>query len=131
MYKYEFPDDTAIYKQRSEFYTLHKGNAEPIEKWLDRVRYSIGSCQFGALTDFLLMDKFICELDEEDIQKLWATGPSSFDDVYVSVIENGLLQKDFFSDNNGDYLNSTNHIGSSAILPTSCAEAMKFENVSI
>lgn len=86
-YLYEIPSSTII-DHRIEFYAMHKESTEALERWLYRVRRSADYCQFGTLRDFLLMDKFVCELNNDDIQILRNTGTWSFNELDAAVKAN-------------------------------------------
>lgn len=83
-YLYEIPDSTII-EHRIEFYSMHKESTEALEKWLHRVRNSVDYCQFGTLRDFLLMDKFFCELNDDEIQILNNTETWLFNELDAAV----------------------------------------------
>lgn len=105
---YEIPHSTII-EHRNEFYSLHKKRTESIEKWLDRVQNITESCRFGASRDFLIIDKFVCELYSDDIQILRNIRKWSLDELFVAVNANGLLSDDINNDaksNGMDRINS-------------------------
>lgn len=65
---YQFPPEFVL-KNRREFYLSQKENTESISEWLYRIGKCIKDCDFGAISNFLLIDKFFCELSDEDIRK--------------------------------------------------------------
>lgn len=128
-YLYEFPGETAIYKKRSVFYAVHKETAEPIERWLHRVTHLTDCCQFGTFRDFLLIDKFLCELDREDIEKLRSIGTVSLDEIFDAVVLNGIFQKDIFDDNCGADSNVTLTCIGSTVGPSGSVEEFTGMNI--
>lgn len=49
-------------KNRKLFYNLHRERDESIKSWLDRVQSRSNYCDFMKFTNFLVIDKFTCEL---------------------------------------------------------------------
>lgn len=62
---YQTPSD-AVLQNRRTFYSKQKLKDEPMTQWLWRIRDCIVGCEFDALSEFLLIDKFICELVDTD-----------------------------------------------------------------
>lgn len=93
MVLYELLDNLTIYEKRKAFYTLHKETTEPVERWLHRVRHLSDRCQFGTSRDFVLIDKFVCELNGEDVERLRSIGELSLDGIFDAVVLNGLFQE--------------------------------------
>lgn len=54
-----------ILQNRKEFYNLQRQCDEQTKTWLNRVRGHIDRCEFPRLvsTEYLLIDKFVCELN--------------------------------------------------------------------
>lgn len=46
----------------------HREQAENIEMWLNRIKKSIANCSYGVFRNFMLMDKFMSELNDEEFQ---------------------------------------------------------------
>lgn len=57
-----------IRDQRKVFYDLHRNDAEPCDLWLKRVESAINRCEFPVFAKFLLIDKFTCELTNDEIE---------------------------------------------------------------
>lgn len=64
---YQTPSEKVL-ENRKLFYLTHKDDTESITEWLWRIKDCIIGCEFGELSDFLLIDKFICELRNDEIQ---------------------------------------------------------------
>lgn len=60
----------AVIKNRREFYALRKKRGESTEKWLKRVRTHVNCCEFLTFSEYLLIDKFICGLNNEEIESI-------------------------------------------------------------
>lgn len=65
---YQIPSNE-ILENRKEFHRLKRGISESIEVWLNEVQNHANCCDFSKFVDFLLTDKFFCELnnDERDL----------------------------------------------------------------
>lgn len=59
-----------VLQSRKIFYSLQKLKEEPVLEWLRRLKIGLDRCVFGTLADFLLIDKFICELSNDEIHEL-------------------------------------------------------------
>lgn len=57
-----------IRDQRKIFYDLHRNDAEPSDLWLKRVESAINRCEYPVFAKFLLIDKFMCELNADEIE---------------------------------------------------------------
>lgn len=68
MFTYTIPSSTAYHK-RKRFYSNDRNQYETNEEWFHRVFESLNGCEFGELTDFMLIDKFIAGLNDETFQK--------------------------------------------------------------
>lgn len=62
---YKIPSDKILDKRRG-FYGLKRKRGETIEKWLNRVFSHIDDCDFPKSVEYILTDKFICELNTEE-----------------------------------------------------------------
>lgn len=60
---YKIPSDE-ILEDRKIFYDLKRNEGEQINVWLDRVQGHIECCEFPNFVQYLLIDKFMCELDK-------------------------------------------------------------------
>lgn len=98
-------DDWALYtlpskeiiENRKDFYSLRKKRRESIQQWLERVRIQAGRCEFLKFTDYLLIDKFICELNNEEIESI----------RYTSTWTLKLLNESLVNRNNAIAVNAT------------------------
>lgn len=62
---YKIPSNTII-QNRKEFYGLRRESGEQIKSWLNRVRSYINRCEFPIFVEYLLIDKFVCELNSDE-----------------------------------------------------------------
>lgn len=62
---YKIPCDE-ILENRREFYGLTRETSESIETWLYRVFSHIDVCDFPKSVEYILTDKFVCELDADE-----------------------------------------------------------------
>lgn len=64
---YETPSNE-ILRHRRGFYDLWKRCDDQTAAWLDRVQSQISLCEFPPLIsrEYLLIDKFLCELDDDE-----------------------------------------------------------------
>lgn len=69
---YKSPSEAAI-KNRREFYALRKKRGETTKKWLERVCTHASCCEFLTLTEYILIDKFVCGLNNEEIESILNT----------------------------------------------------------
>lgn len=57
-----------IREQRKIFHDLHRIDDESIELWLNRVESVTNRCEFPVFAKFMLIDKFACELNDDEIE---------------------------------------------------------------
>lgn len=62
---YKIPSDTVL-KHRKAFYDLWRRSDDDTTAWLNRVRKCIRRCKFPKLIEYLLIDKFVCELNRDE-----------------------------------------------------------------
>lgn len=62
MIQYDIPNESAFH-HRKKFYSSIKDINESVEEWFYRIQKYINGCDFGALKDVLLIDKFISGVD--------------------------------------------------------------------
>lgn len=62
---YKIPSD-AIIQNRQIFYALLREHGESTKAWLKRVQFCINRCEFPEFIEYLLIDKFICELNRNE-----------------------------------------------------------------
>lgn len=68
-----------ILENRREFYGLQRRDGDPITIWLQRVEYYIQRCEFPMnLTEFLLVDRFICGLNSVELKTIENTNTWTF-----------------------------------------------------
>lgn len=66
LHSFKIPTAKNRYYRRA-FYGLHRRFEEQIDKWLKRIENRIGLCGFDKLTEYLLLDKFFSELNNDEI----------------------------------------------------------------
>lgn len=60
-YVYQIPSNR-ILQYRREFYGLQRKSSETTQTWFHRLHACIVRCEFPIFFEFMLIDKFICEL---------------------------------------------------------------------
>ncbi|XP_055301263.1 zinc finger protein OZF-like [Sitodiplosis mosellana] len=104
---YQTPSEVVLQRRRA-FYSFHKVKKEPVLEWLRRLKTCIGGCDFGILANFLLIDKFICELDIDELHELNYIGTLSLDRLLEALedqtiyIENDLNEDEAFVKQSND-----------------------------
>lgn len=73
---YKIPSLEAI-QNRKIFYGLQRDIGESTEKWFDRTQRLFYGCVFPSHIEFLLIDKFVCELNAREFEliqtaKIWS-----------------------------------------------------------
>lgn len=64
---YTLPSNT-ILEYRKLFYTLKRETNEGTQTWLSRIQWYINRCEFPKIIEFLLIDKFMCELHFNEVE---------------------------------------------------------------
>lgn len=72
---YKIPSDR-ILNNRRKFYDLKRKDDETIEQLLYRVFSHIDDCDFPASVEYILTDKFVCELNAEETEFLRKVDPN-------------------------------------------------------
>lgn len=70
--KYKIPSNK-IRRNRKLFCGLKKKHDELINVWFNRVQSRINRCEFAKFTEVLLIDKFFCELSDDEIKSFQGT----------------------------------------------------------
>lgn len=70
--KYKIPSNK-IRHNRKIFCGLKKKRDELIDVWFKRVQNRINCCEFAKFAEVLLIDKFFCELSEDEIKSFQGT----------------------------------------------------------
>lgn len=83
---YQTPSGVVL-QNRKAFYLSQKESAEPITQWFHRIRDAIEDCNFGTLTDFLVIDKFFSGLDSDEIRWMRRTDSWSLDQLFQAVLD--------------------------------------------
>lgn len=84
--QYRTPSEIVL-EHRKIFYSIQKVENESVPDWLCRIRDSIDSCEFGTMTDFILIDKFMCELGIDEVNKFKITELWSLEQLLDAVQE--------------------------------------------
>lgn len=87
---YEIPTD-AILEHRKFFYSTQKEATEPVAEWFCRIRNVIEHCEFGDFSNFLIIDKFFCGLNDDAKRWLRKTKTWSTDQLYQEIIDSKFL----------------------------------------
>lgn len=87
---YEIPTD-AILEHRKHFYSTEKEATEPVAEWFCRIRNAIEHCEFGGFSNFLIIDKFFCGLDDDAKRWLRKTKSWSTDQLYHEILDSKFL----------------------------------------
>lgn len=66
---YHVPSFDAI-QQRKSFYTSTKLSDETVLEWYERIENVGNKCQFNHFHDFMVLDKFVCGLDDGILERL-------------------------------------------------------------
>lgn len=77
---YKIPS-VEILSNRKIFYKLKRKKEESCGKWLHRIRHHIDCCEFSQFTEFLLVDKFFCELNTDEIKSMQTARNWSFQNL--------------------------------------------------
>lgn len=59
-----------IRQNRQIFYELHRGWDEDIKLWFNRIQRFARHCKFTRRRQFLIIDRFICELKTDEIERI-------------------------------------------------------------
>lgn len=109
---------------RRTFYGLQKGRGELIKVWFDRVQSQINCCEFAKLTEVLLIDKFFCELGNDEMKSFQDTETWSLKKLNEYFFDQNVDTAHMHSyDNTNDENNDESQ--------KSPIEALKFKFVSI
>lgn len=66
---YKLPSET-IRKNRQSFYNLHRRNGEQRKTWFERIQSVANCCKFARCRQFMIIDKFICELNANEVEQI-------------------------------------------------------------
>lgn len=90
--------DTIQYRQA--FYRLKRENNESIEKWLRRVQECIDCCEFPIFVEFLLIDRFVCGLNNVEMEIIRGTESWSVMQLFDSFLNQNMGNELTFADTN-------------------------------
>lgn len=89
---YEIPTDTVL-QHRKTFYSTQKETEEPITEWFYRIRSIIEYCDYGDFSNFLIIDKFFCGLDDDAKRWLRKTKTWSTDRLFQAITDPKFLNE--------------------------------------
>lgn len=78
-----------ILQNRREFYGLQRKYDDNTTTWLKRIENCIRCCEFPAFVEYLLIDRFVCGLNANELKSI---GNAVYDSV--NQIENIALNMD-------------------------------------
>lgn len=84
MHEYKTPC-ISTFLCRKSFHTNEKHQNESIVEWFQRVFASIDGCEYGQLSDFMLIDKFLSGLEKELFENLDIKAILTVDKLVSSV----------------------------------------------
>lgn len=109
---YKTPSDEILQSRRA-FYSLRRRPGESNAKWLKRVQECIGYCEFPLFVEFLLIDRFICGLNANELESIRSIASWTFKQLL-----------DFFSD--------VQNVGTiTKVNGNQSLDIVKFESVSV
>lgn len=86
---YKIPSD-AVLKHRKEFYSLARRKNDQTKIWLNRVQEHIKHCKFPKLVEYLLIDRFVCELNRAEKNSIRAVAETWVLKQLSEYLGNGL-----------------------------------------
>lgn len=69
MIKYQRPSLTA-FQSRKVFHSCERTQTESAIGWLQRIKYTMETCDYGALNEIMFIDKFLSGLNNDDFGRL-------------------------------------------------------------
>lgn len=69
MIEYKTPSLISL-QNRKFFHKCHRKPTENNGDWFTRLRDSVSSCSYGIFSSFMLIDKFVSELNDENFEKI-------------------------------------------------------------
>lgn len=102
--KYETPSRT-VFENRKIFYGIQKGHSEELQEWFERIQAAIDGCDFGNLSNFLTIDKFISGLSENIFEKFCQTTQLSVEELLTIALSDEQFYKSSFIDTKFETIN--------------------------
>lgn len=87
MIAYETPS-TAAFHSRRQFHAAQKTQNEPISDWFKRLQWLNNKCDFRSVTDYMLIDKFVSGLGDDDFNKISKVATWTAEELILVVIGN-------------------------------------------
>lgn len=111
MIVYKTPS-TAVFHNRQQFHATHKVPSETTSDWFKRLQLFIEKCEFESLSEYMLIEKFISGLNDEDFQKISQVSTWTTEELVLVVIgnphifKNNCFRENHKSVNVGDILDA-------------------------
>lgn len=87
----------SVFHCRKIFHEIQKDKNEKLEEWFWRVNVTISECDFGHLTDYMLIDKFIGGLSEELFEKIASINSLTVEEIQTFATSNDLCMIESFA----------------------------------
>lgn len=84
---YQTPS-TAAFQSRRQFHATHKTQSETIPDWFKRLQHLTSKCEFENVSDYMLIDKFISGLNDNDFNRLSQVAAWTTEEMVLVVIGN-------------------------------------------
>lgn len=101
---FKVPSQLAFHS-RQVFHSYEREKTENIDLWMLRIKHSIASCEYETLTEFMLIDKFLSGLNNEDF-KMFSQHASWTEELLRTFVTENKLQVP--NNGAGEYVNSIN-----------------------
>lgn len=90
---------TVVFHNRQQFHATHKVPGENTSDWFKRLQLFIGKCEFETLTEYMLIEKFISGLNNEDFEKISQVPTWTTEELILVVIGNPHIFKNSTREN--------------------------------
>lgn len=104
---YKVPPNTII-ENRKTFYGLKRRNSDSIQAWFERVRSYINHCKYPKIIEFLLVDKFMCGLNTDELESIRLVDTWSFRKLHEYLKDEQITQ----TNRNANVVVNNQHINS-------------------
>lgn len=98
MIVYKTPSTVAFHR-RQQFHAAQKNPSETISDWFMRLQLFIDKCEFESVCDYMLIEKFISGLSDEDFEKISQVPTWTTEDLVLVVIGNPQIFKNVSREN--------------------------------
>lgn len=107
MIVYETPSVTAFHNRR-QFHAAQKTQNESISDWFKRLQKLNNRCNFQKVTDYMLIDKFVSGLSDDDFSKISKVAAWTAQEMILVVIGNAHIFKTTSSKDDDEDIQSNN-----------------------